>query len=158
MRTVWRITTARFAAAAFSDEGARLHGGRWNPKGHGVIYTAESQSLALLEMLVQDAPLRARYVLIPAHLPAERAVSQVEASALPANWRTLGTRDALQAIGRAWLEEGRSAVLAVPSAVVPAERNYLINPRHPDFARIVIGVPKALDVDVRLLRNLRDVS
>jgi RES domain-containing protein len=150
MRTVWRITTARFAAAAFSDEGARLHGGRWNPKGHGVIYTAESQSLALLEMLVQDAPLRARYVLIPAHLPAERAVSQVEASALPADWRTLGTRDALQAIGRAWLEEGRSAVLAVPSAVVPAERNYLINPRHPDFARIVIGVPKALDVDVRL--------
>ncbi|MBP7442407.1 MAG: RES family NAD+ phosphorylase, partial [Thauera sp.] len=56
MRTVWRITTARFAAAAFSDEGARLHGGRWNPKGHGVIYTAESQSLALLEMLAQDAP------------------------------------------------------------------------------------------------------
>ena len=98
MRTVWRITTARFAAAAFSDEGARLHGGRWNPKGHGVIYTAESQSLALLEMLAQDAPLRARYVLIPAHLPAERAVSQVEASALPADWRTLGTRDALQAI------------------------------------------------------------
>jgi RES domain-containing protein len=69
MRTVWRITTARFAAAAFSDEGARLHGGRWNPKGHGVIYTAESQSLALLEMLVQDAPLRARYVLTPAQLP-----------------------------------------------------------------------------------------
>ena len=74
MRTVWRITTARFAAAALSDEGARLHGGRWNPKGHGVIYTAESQSLALLEMLVQDAPLRARYVLIPAQLPADLAV------------------------------------------------------------------------------------
>ena len=119
MRTVWRITTARFAAAALSDEGARLHGGRWNPKGHGVIYTAESQSLALLEMLVQDAPLRARYVLTPAQLPAD---------------------------------------LAVPSAVVPAERNYLINPRHPDFARIVIGVPKALDVDVRLLRNLGGAS
>ena len=88
MRTVWRITTARFAAAAFSDEGARLHGGRWNPKGHGVIYTAESQSLALLEMLVQDAPLRARYVLIPAQLPADLAVRQVDAAALPTDWRT----------------------------------------------------------------------
>ncbi|MBP6131921.1 RES family NAD+ phosphorylase [Thauera sp.] len=158
MRTVWRITTARFAASAFSGEGARLYGGRWNSKGHAVIYTAESQSLALLEMLVQDEPLRARYVLIPAHLPADVAVSHVEASALPADWRTLGTRDALQAIGRAWLEEGTSAVLAAPSAVVPAEHSYLLNPRHPDFARIVIGEPKALDADVRLLRNLRGNS
>jgi len=154
MPTVWRITTARFAATAFSGEGARLYGGRWNPRGHAVIYTAESQSLALLEMLVQDEPLRARYVLIPAQLPADMTLRHVEASALPADWRTLGARDALQAIGRAWLEEGRSAVLAVPSAVVPAEHNYLLNPRHPDFARIVIGAPKALDVDVRLLRNL----
>ena len=88
MRTVWRITTARFAAAAFSDEGARLHGGRWNPKGHGVIYTAESQSLALLERLVQDALLRARYALIPAQLPADLAVRQVDAAALPTDWRT----------------------------------------------------------------------
>lgn len=158
MRTVWRITAARFAASAFSGEGARLYGGRWNSKGHAVIYTAESQSLALLEMLVQDEPLRARYVLIPAHLPADVAVSHVEASALPADWRTLGTRDALQAIGRAWLEEGTSAVLAAPSAVVPAEHSYLLNPRHPDFARIVIGEPKALDADVRLLRNLRGNS
>ena len=154
MRTVWRITTARFAATAFSGEGARLYGGRWNPKGHAVIYTAESQSLALLEMLVQDEPLRARYVLIPAQLPADLAVRHVKASALPANWRTLGSRDGLQAIGRAWLEERSSAVLAVPSAVVPAEHNYLLNPHHPDFARIVIGASQALDVDLRLLRNL----
>ncbi|HRP24404.1 MAG TPA: RES family NAD+ phosphorylase [Thauera sp.] len=158
MRTVWRITTARFAASAFTGEGARLYGGRWNPKGHAVIYTAESQSLALLEMLVQDEPLRARYVLIPAQLPADLAVSQIEASALPADWRKLGTRDALQAIGSTWLAEGTSAVLAVPSAVVPAERNYLLNPRHPDFARVILGEPKALDVDVRLLRNLRGNS
>ena len=51
-----------------------------------------------------------------------------------------------------------AAALATVRAVVPAERNYLINPRHPDFARIVIGVPKALDVDVRLLRNLGGAS
>lgn len=72
-----------------------------------------------------------------AQLSADLAVRHVEASALPADWRTLGTRDALQAIGRAWLEKGSSAVLAVPSAVVPAERNYLLNPHHRDFARIV---------------------
>ena len=58
------------------------------------------------------------------------------------------------AVDRASLEEGTSAVLAVPSAVVPAERNHLLNRRHPDFARIVIGEPKALDVDVRSLTSL----
>ena len=71
MRTVWRITTARFAQTAFSGEGARLYGGRWNPKGWEVVYTAESQSLGLLELMVQDDPLRAHYVLIPAQLPAD---------------------------------------------------------------------------------------
>ena len=62
MPTVWRITTQRFAASAFSGEGARLYGGRWNPKGWEVVYTAESQSLALLELMVQDDPLRATRV------------------------------------------------------------------------------------------------
>lgn len=154
MRTVWRITTARFAATAFSGEGARLYGGRWNPKGFELVYTAESRSLALLEMMVQDAPLRARYVLIPAQLPDTVSVTPVEVADLPADWRRLDRRDALQRIGRDWLAQGRSAVLAVPSAVVPAERSYLLNPRHPDFSRIIIGEPEALETDLRLMRNL----
>ena len=70
MITVWRLVTARFAATAFSGEGARLYGGRWNRKGAPMIYTAASQSLAMLEILVQDEPLCARYVTIPATLPA----------------------------------------------------------------------------------------
>lgn len=156
MRTVWRITTARFAATAFSGEGARLYGGRWNPKGIALVYTAESRSLALLEMMVQDAPLRARYVLIPAALPDTVSVTLVEVADLAADWRRFDRRDALQRIGRDWLESGRSAVLAVPSAVVPAERNYLLNPAHPDFARIIMGEPEALDTDFRLMRPLSD--
>lgn len=61
MLTVWRLVTARLAKTAFSGEGARLYGGRWNRKGIRMAYTAGSQSLAMLEMLVQDEPLRARY-------------------------------------------------------------------------------------------------
>ncbi len=152
--TVWRITTARFAASAFSGEGARLYGGRWNPKGWPVVYTAQSQSLALLELMVQDDPLRAHYVLIPADLPADLVQTRVEAAQLPEDWRTLGTRDVLQRIGQAWLEEARTAVLNVPSAVLPAERNLLLNPRHPGFSRIQIGQPQSLQTDTRLLRNL----
>lgn len=153
MRTVWRITTARFAATAFSGEGARLYGGRWNPKGFEMVYTAESRSLALLEMMVQDAPLRARYVLIPVSLPDAVSVTSIEVADLPPDWRKLDRRDALQDIGRDWLVRGDSAVLAVPSAVVPAERNYLLNPRHPDFTRVIIGEPEALETDFRLMRN-----
>ena len=154
MPVAWRITTARFAASGFSGEGARLYGGRWNPKGWPMIYTAESQSLALLELMVQDDPLRAHYVLIPAELPVDLPETRVDADSLPANWRTIGARSALQEIGRAWLDSGRTAVLSVPSAVVPAERTYLLTPRHPDFTRIQIGAPLSLEVDTRLLRNL----
>ena len=154
MRTVWRITTARFAHTAFSGEGARLYGGRWNPKGCEVVYTVESQSLALLELMVQDDPLRANYVLIPAALPADLRMTQIDAGQLPGNWRTLSARDVLQAMGQEWIRNGQTAVLAIPSAVVPAERNYLLNPRHPDFARIAIGASQSLATDIRLLRNL----
>ena len=154
MHTVWRITTARFAQTAFSGEGARLYGGRWNPKGWEVVYTAESQSLALLELMVQDDPLRAHYVLIPAQLPADLPETRIDVNQLPDDWRTIDARDVLQALGLAWLEGGQTAVLNVPSAVVPAERNLLINPRHPDFSRIVIGEAQSLQTDTRLLRNL----
>ena len=154
MRTVWRITTARFAQSAFSGEGARLYGGRWNPKGWEVVYTAQSQSLALLELMVQDDPLRAHYVLIPAQLPADLPETRIDVDQLPEDWRTIGARDGLQTMGQSWLQEAQTAVLSVPSAVVPAERNILINPRHPDFARILLGEPQSLQTDTRLLRNL----
>jgi RES domain-containing protein len=152
--TAWRITTARFAAQAFSGEGARRYGGRWNPKGWPVVYTAASPSLALLEMLVQDAPLRAHYVLIQAQWPESLAETRLESDQLPEDWRTLGGRDGLQAMGRDWLAAGETAILSVPSAVMPLERNRLLNPLHPDFAHVRIGQPQSLATDVRLLRHL----
>lgn len=149
-RLVWRITTRRFADQAFSGEGARLYGGRWNRVGQSVIYTAESRSLALLEMLVQDEPLRARYVLIPAHLPDTVSMETLDNNVLPRDWRTHAGREALQSLGGEWLRQSRSCVLAVPSAVVPAELNFLINPLHPEFKRISVGEPEPLETDMRL--------
>lgn len=152
-RTVWRITTRRFVGPAFSGEGARLYGGRWNRPGQSVVYTAESRSLALLEMLVQDDPLRAHYVLIPAYLPPGVSIEFMEAGALPQGWRAQAVRDQLQALGGEWLRQSRSCVLAVPSAVMPAELNFLINPLHPDFQNITVGEPELLDTDLRLIRG-----
>ncbi len=154
MQTVWRIVTRRFAVAAFDGEGARRFGGRWNRAGDAMVYTAQSRSLALLEMLVQDEPLRAHYLLIPAQLPANLSITHIKADQLDPNWRHLEGRQSLQAIGHQWLQDAQSCVLQVPSAVMPAEHNFLINPLHPEFSRIKIGPPETLDSDVRLLRNL----
>jgi len=151
MLRIWRLVTARYAATAFSGEGARLYGGRWNRKGVPMVYTAGSQSLAVLEALVQDQPLRARYLMIPAILPKSLNIERVAAERLPANWRSLATREELQAIGGEWAKARSSAVLAVPSAVIPAETNYLLNPLHPQFGRIEIGEAQELVTDVRLL-------
>lgn len=156
MPTVWRITTARFTASAFTGEGARRYGGRWNPQGWEVVYTAQSPALALLELLVQDDPLRANYVLLPAVVPDDVACTVLSPADLPVDWRTLDQRPALQILGQQWLQQGRSAVLQVPSAVLPAECNFLLNPRHPDFARIAVGSAQSLAMDTRLLRNLMD--
>ena len=156
MKTVWRIVTARFADSAFSGEGARLFGGRWNRKGLPVIYTAESRSLALLEMMVQDDPLRAQYRLIPALVSSHVSLRELEASELGNNWRALSARDELQAIGNDWLQKRETCILSIPSAVIPAERNFLINPLHADFSKITIGEPESLETDVRLLRGFLD--
>lgn len=152
-RTVWRITTRRFVDSALTGEGARLFGGRWNRPGQSVVYTAESRSLALLEMLVQDDPLRAHYVLIPTYLPHNVSVEYMDIRALSPGWRAQASRDQLQALGGEWLGQSRSCVLAVPSAVMPAELNFLINPLHPDFRHITVGEPEPLDTDLRLMRG-----
>jgi len=150
MPTVWRLVTARFAESAFTGEGARLFGGRWNRKGIAMVYTAGSQSLAMLEMLVQDEPLRARYVMIPVTLPKNLKIERVTPEQLPTDWRDFDAREALQIIGSEWARRRSSAVLAVPSAVIPAETNYLLNPLHPAFAKIEIGEPQVFVTDLRL--------
>src|SRR5881396_1958528 len=152
MLTVWRITTARFARSAFSGEGVRLYGGRWSPKGVPMAYTAANQSLAMLEMLVQDQPLRARYVMIEARIPGPVTIDRVRVDDLPSDWREIGARGKLQAIGAEWARKRSAAVVAVPSAIVPAESNYLLNPLHRDFKRIKVGKPSTIETDLRLIK------
>jgi RES domain-containing protein len=153
MLTVWRLVTARFAESAFTGEGARLYGGRWNRKGVPLVYTSCTQSLAMLEMLVQDDPLRARYVMIRATIPRGVKIERVALEILPADWRELAARERLQAIGTAWAKQLSSAVLAVPSAVIPAESDYLLNPLHPAFAKIEFGEPQTFITDLRLIKK-----
>lgn len=149
---VWRLVSPRFADTAFSGEGARLYDGRWNPKGTPLVYTASTISLATLEMLVQDGGLAARYVVIPATIPARMKIERVEPDDLPDDWRYPEARERLQEFGANWLTRGSSAVLAVPSAVIPAEFNYLLNPLHSSFTKIEIGQAQEFEIDFRLPR------
>jgi RES domain-containing protein len=107
----------------------------------------------MLEMLVQDEPLRARYVTIEARIPKGMTVERIKVADLPSDWRELAARETLQAIGTDWARKRGAAVLAVPSAVIPAETNYLLNPLHADFRRIRIGKPERFESDLRLVET-----
>lgn len=151
MPRVWRIVKARHAGRAFDGEGARRTGGRWNGKGVAVVYTAESASLALLEILVNvgTSSLLPSYSLIAAEVDDE-LVERLGEADLPTAWRSSPPPPALQLLGDEWVVSSRSAVLAVPSVVVPWETNYLLNPAHPDFHRLLVDRPRRLDLDERL--------
>jgi RES domain-containing protein len=146
----WRIVKQKLVRMAFSGEGARRYGGRWNSKGIAVVYTAESQSLAALEILVhaESPELLQDYVAIPVSIDPE-FIARVDISALPKDWRAYPAAHAVRAMGDDWVARGASAVLRVPSVVIPSESNFLLNPAHRDFAKLKIGEPAAFEFDPR---------
>ncbi len=131
----------RAAHAALDGEGARLHGGRWNLPGSRVVYASATLSLAALEMLVHADPdiLPRDLVSVRIEIPDDIDVHLVEEGSLPGGWRSHPAPAALARIGEAWIERGATAVMSVPSAVITGERNFLLNPAHADFARIVVA-------------------
>lgn len=148
----WRITKTRYAAQAFDGKGARLAGGRWNSPGVALVYTSSSASLVALEMLVhlENASILSAYSLIWCEFDA--AISRpLERALLPKQWRSSPPPPETQALGDRWIAAGTSAVLEVPSAVIPEESNYLINPAHPEFRRIRVGPARPMEIDPRLL-------
>jgi len=132
--TAWRIFKKKHRASAFTGEGARRFGGRWNSRGIGVIYTSESPSLAVLEMLVhlQAQEILAAYLLAPVTFD-DSLVKSLSPKKLPSYWRKEPAPAALQAIGDRWIASRESPVLRVPSVIVAMEFNYLLNPAHEDF-------------------------
>lgn len=152
MITAWRIVLEIVADQAFSGDNAMKYGARWNSVGSRVVYTAESLSLATLEMLVQmrERHFFVDFVSVGCSFP-EKVVEEVDSDRLPQNWHESPPPRQVQRIGDLWLRDKRSAVLKVPSAVTRIEFNYLLNPEHPDFRTIDVGQPRPLDLDVRLV-------
>jgi RES domain-containing protein len=147
---VWRLCRRRYAA--FDGEGARIAGGRWNRRGTAVVYSSATLSLAALEYFVNvDASVVPHDLIsIFADIPEDMPTANVEIRDLPDDWRRYPAPESLMDVGTAWVTRGREAVLSVPSAVVPSERNYLINPAHSAFGRIRIGSSQPFSLDPRL--------
>lgn len=150
---VWRISREKYWK--FDGEGASVAGGRWNSKGTAMVYTSATLSLAALEYLVnvgiEEVPVD--LISISAEVPASVARREVGVEDLPAKWRAYPAPEKLAEIGTAWAKSLETAVLIVPSAVIPEEKNWLVNPRHPDARRITIAQKSAFSFDSRLRRN-----
>ena len=138
--TAYRIVAPRWLDTAFSGEGAQKFGGRWNSAGRRVVYLADSRALAALETLVHLTTPGSRakpFVIIPASIPTA-GVKTPEVAADP------------RSAGDAWIANRRSLALRVPSAIVPGEFNFLLNPSHPDITKIRIGEPMPFEFDRRI--------
>jgi RES domain-containing protein len=150
---LWRVSNH----ADLSGKGGRRADGRWHERGRPAVYLAEHAALAVLEVLVhleidpEDLP--SRYQLLTAEVPDTAAVEQLAEAELAvriANWRH--APDETRKLTRSWFIERRTALLRVPSVIVPAAYNYLLNPLHPDAEEITILARQTVQYDARLFR------
>lgn len=151
MKQAFRIVREKFTATAFSGEGAAVAAGRWNSPGMRMVYTSATASLAALETLVHLNPaMRFNYHLFTIEFD-ERLVETNPHTVLPPDWREQPPPPSTQQLGDTWIKSSRSAVLKVPSVIIPGESNYLLNTSHPDFKSVRISQPEPFSFDSRLL-------
>jgi RES domain-containing protein len=151
---VWRICRAPYAAEAFSGEGARRFGGRWNTRGVPIVYCSSSLALAAIELFVHLEPnLQPEdLVSIAAELPTGEPALRLEQDKLPPEWWT-DNYEPLRKLGDTWIREKTSLAMMVPSAPLHTEWNVLVNPLHPAVKQLRIDPPQPFHFDARMFRQ-----
>jgi RES domain-containing protein len=147
----YRIVKLKHAHEAFSGEGARIYGGRWNRPGVALVYAAQTRSLAALESLAHfaGAERRMSFVTFEIDVP-EDLVMRIDRADLAPGWRSEEPGAITQELGSQWQRGGKSVALAVPSVLVPEESCLLLNPEHPDTDKVMISYPVPFEFDERL--------
>jgi RES domain-containing protein len=151
---VWRLCRAVHAADAFSGEGARRYGGRWNSRGVAMVYCSSSLALAAIELFVHLEPSQAPddLVSIAAELPEGEPARTLTSAELPENW--WADLAATRALGDAWIQSGSSLALRVPSVPIRAEWNVLVNPQlsphHARMNELRVAAPEPFAFDARM--------
>ena len=152
---LWRIGRAIFAGSAFTGEGSRLFGGRWNPKSMRIVYTSTSLALAAVEYFVNIDPSDAPDDLIASEavLPSTLSIEHLDSSSLLS--AELPNTLEIKRIGADWIRSRRSVALQVPSLAVEGEWNILLNPEHADFSNIQPLPDRPWHFDERMFRRPR---
>jgi len=150
----WRVDKKKWAAQSFDGVGASLEGGRWNSAGVRVVYASEHLAMAAQEKYVhlpKPLPRGSKYVKFGIRF-GKLAMTRLKAADLPPDWQAEPVPASTQAMGDAWVAAGKTAILAVPSILIPEETNYVLNPAHPDFSKILISAEEPFDFSPRLAR------
>ncbi len=147
----YRCTLKKWAKDV-SGQGAFLYGGRWNSPGRYMVYTVENNLLAALEVALR-VPLTnisSEYVLVPIFVPDDANVFFPQ---LPKGWNR--NQKTTQQIGNQFLDDNKSLVMKVPSALMSNTFNFLINPKHKMFKSVKANKPQSLLFDERLIKMMK---
>jgi RES domain-containing protein len=154
---IWRLCRSVYAAEAFSGEGARRFGGRWNSRGTPMVYCSSSLALAAIELFVHLEPAQAPadLVSISATLPEGEPGCALNHADLPDEWWTddvLTAERSTRDLGDEWIRSAASLAMSVPSVPIRAEWNVLVNPLHPRVAELKIDPPQRFAFDARMFQ------
>ncbi|HLA95714.1 MAG TPA: RES family NAD+ phosphorylase [Pyrinomonadaceae bacterium] len=148
---VYRLSREKYAEP-LSGKGAAIKGARWNSIGVELIYTASNRSLAMAEVAVHLtlATIPGDYVMVTINLPDGVSIQKLIESDLPDNWKNFPHPVSTQAVGDRFVAENKYSVLQIPSVVTRGDHNLLINPHHPDFAKIKVSSIEKFPFDKRI--------
>lgn len=148
---VFRLAKAKFCKD-MSGRGAEIAGGRWSSKGTAVIHTGMSRALCTTEIAVHTplGNIPGDYYLVSINIPVRSTILKIENTKLPKDWKNFPHTGSTQLIGDKFIAAGKFLVMQVPSAVVPGEYNFLLNPHHKDFKKIKIIRTEKFIFDQRL--------
>ncbi len=149
---VWRLFRRRFLSTSFTGAGGMYAASRWNHLEVAMVYTATSRALAALEFFINLEANEAPDDLLMAEAAVpDESIEALDLKQLPRNWRSLNN-ERCRDIGSEWARDLRSLALKVPSVVVDGDWNVLLNPKHPEFAKVAVGPVKPFRFDERLFR------
>lgn len=152
---VYRICKSIYAND-FSGNGARVNGGRWNSVGLPVVYTSATPSLSFLEILCSTplVLLNNDFKLITIEINDSVEVEVIKREKLQPNWKLYQDYGVCRTLGDRWIKSLSSPLLCVPSAVMPFENNFLINPLHKKSGLLKVKSISPVEFDERIIRNV----
>jgi RES domain-containing protein len=148
---VFRLAKAKYSND-LSGRGAEKSGGRWNSRGIAMVYTSETRALCTTEVAVHTplGILPKEYVLVSINIPDDIKIHTLSVKSLPSDWNSIPHSGTTQDLGDLFVSSNNFAVMKVPSAVVPGDFNFLINPSHPKAVKVKIVEVVPFDFDQRL--------